>query len=245
MKYRELEVEGFLKNFIHSFWEYETGDEAVEHTIIPDGYFDLIAEFECDTLQRIKLTGVWAKPVHVVICASTTLFAIRFKLLAAEYLFQREMKSILNSTQHLPLDFWNINGYTRGDFGKFVHDTVGRLEHSLKHLREIDSRKLRLFELAYTNPSLGVEQLAAGVYWSSRQINRYLNCRFGFPLKTFLSIVRCNAAYTGIANGDLAPGDSFFDQAHFIKEIKKHTGATPGELAENENVRFLQLATRA
>lgn len=37
---------------------------------------------------------------------------------------------------------------------------------------------------------------------------------------------------------------TYFDQAHFIKEIKKYTEKTPRELSKNENVRFLQLATK-
>jgi AraC-like DNA-binding protein len=39
------------------------------------------------------------------------------------------------------------------------------------------------------------------------------------------------------------PQEDYFDQAHFIKEIKKYTGTTPKELHKNENVRFLQLST--
>ncbi|MGL5890192.1 MAG: AraC family transcriptional regulator, partial [Bacteroidia bacterium] len=69
----------------------------------------------------------------------------------------------------------------------------------------------------------------------------YFNSRFGFPLKEFLKIVRCNASYKDIAGGNLSPQKNFFDQAHFIKELKKYTGKTPKELYKNENGRFLQL----
>jgi len=56
MKYREIKPNGFLTNFLHSFWEYETDETDYEHTIIPDGYFDLIAEFENDKLKLVKFS---------------------------------------------------------------------------------------------------------------------------------------------------------------------------------------------
>jgi len=122
MKYREIKPNGFLKNFIHSFWEYGTSETEFEHTIIPDGYFDLIAEFENDTLKLVKLTGVWTNPINVKIPKLSKIFAVRFKLLATEYLFQQEIKSILNSTRNLPLNFWNINTYVVNDFEKFTSE---------------------------------------------------------------------------------------------------------------------------
>ena len=241
MKYREIKPNGFLTNFIQSFWEYETFEDEFEHTIIPDGYFDLIAEYENGDLYFVKLTGVWTNPVNVKIPKSTKIFAVRFKLLAAEYLFRQEIKTILNTTEKLPFDFWNINTYRNDEFEKFTAEISNRLENSIKHLKEIDNRKLKLFELAYGTQNFTVEELSEKCFWSSRQINRYFNRRFGFSLKTFLNIVRCNASYSDISEGNLFPQEDYFDQAHFIKEIKKYTGTTPKELHKNENVRFLQL----
>lgn len=244
MKYREIKPRGFLTNFIHSFWEYESSGNAFEHTIIPDGYFDVIAIFKTGTLESINITGVWTKPVDVKIPKSTKIFAIRFNLISTEYLFQHEIKTILNTTKELPLSFWNINTYLSNDFDKFAFEISNRLENSIKHLKEIDNRKLKLFELAYNKRNLSVEKLSESVCWSSRQINRYFNKQFGFSLKVFLSIVRCNASYKEIAKGDLHSGNNFFDQPHFIREIKKYTGRTPSQLFQNQNVRFIQLLTK-
>lgn len=245
MKYREIKPNGFLINFIESYWEYETSETDIEHTIIPDGYFDLIVEFDKNTLKFVKLTGVWTKPINVHIPKSTKIFGIRFKLLATEYLFQHEIKSILNTSENLPLNFWNIDTYQSNDFEKFVADISKHLENSIKHLKEIDNRKLKLFELVYGTKNLTVEKLSENIFWSSRQINRYFNQQFGFSLKTFLNVVRCNASYSSISEGKLFPSENYFDQAHFIKEIKKHTGTTPSQLLKNKNVRFLQLATKS
>ena len=245
LTYNEVKPIGFLTNFIESLWEYEALETDYVHTIIPDGCFDLIAEFENGTLKAIKLTGVWINPIDVKIPKSTKILAIRFKLLAAEYLFQQELKSILNTAKDLPLTFWNIHLYQGQDLQKFASEIFNRIENLIKCSKAIDDKKRKLFELVYKRQSLSVKELSERVFWSSRQINRYFNQQFGFPLKTFLNVIRCYTSYNEISKGNLFPKANYFDQAHFIKEIKKHTNATPGELFKNENVRFLQLATQS
>lgn len=242
MKYREIEPSGFLNVFVQCFWEYENAEKEIEHTILPDGYFDLIVEFENEILKAIKLTGVWTKPINVTMPKSTKMFAIRFKLLATEYLFQQEIKSILDTTKHLPFNFWNINTFQSNEFEKFVADVNNKLNNTIKRLKEIDRRKLELFELIYQDKLKSVKELSQNVSWSSRQINRYFNSQFGLPLKEFLKIIRCKSSYADISNGVLFPQKDFFDQAHFIKNVKKYTGTTPKELYKNKNDRFLQLS---
>ncbi|WP_268849365.1 helix-turn-helix domain-containing protein [Flavobacterium aestivum] len=242
MKYKEHKPNGYIDNFVQCFWEYENADTEILHTILPDGYFDLIAEFDNDILTTVKLTGVWTKPKDITIPKKTKIFAIRFKLLATEYLFQKEIKSILDTVQNLPFNFWNIDTYQSYEFERFVADITNRIDNSIKHLKEIDNRKLKLFEFIYQGQAETVSELSEKVFWSSRQINRYFNQQFGFSLKEFLKIVRCNATYKDISNGNLSPQTNFFDQAHFIKEVKKYTGATPKELHKNKNDRFLQLS---
>lgn len=81
------------------------------------------------------------------------------------------------------------------------------------------------------------------VFWTSRQINRYFKDRFGIPLKSYCKILKCFASFNHIKKGQLYPEQNYFDQSHFIKDLKKHTGNNPTELFENKNDRFLQLAT--
>ena len=90
MSYKEIKPTGILSNFVQSFWYYETSETAVNHTILPDGYFDLIVEFENQALSKVKLTGIWTTPKNIQIHKNTTFFAIRFKLLALEYFFKTE-----------------------------------------------------------------------------------------------------------------------------------------------------------
>ena len=242
MKYREIEPNGFLNNFVKCFWYYETTDKEIQHTILPDGHFDLIAEFENEILTTVKLTGIWTKPKDIQIHKNTKFFAIRFKLLAIEYIFQKEIKSILDETINLPFSFWNIDKYKSDEFERFATEITSNLDTSIKHLKQIDDRKLKLFDFVYEQKTKTVAEISSKVFWSSRQINRYFQTQFGITLKEFLNIVRCNATYEEISNGNLNPNSDYFDQAHFIKEIRKYTGATPKVLNQNKNDRFLQLS---
>ena len=242
MRYREIEPNGFLNNFVKCFWYYETTDKEIQHTILPDGYFDLIAEFENETLTTVKLTGIWTKPKDIQIPKNTKFFAIRFKLLAIEYIFQKEIKSILDEIVNLPFSFWHIDKYKSVEFEKFATEITSNLDTTIKHLKQIDDRKLKLFDFVYEQKTKTVAEISSKVFWSSRQINRYFQTQFGITLKEFLKIVRCNATYEEISNGNLNPNFDYFDQAHFIKEIRKYTGATPKVLNQNKNDRFLQLS---
>ncbi len=211
---------------------------------MPDGYFDLIAEFEDNKLSLVQLTGIWTTPKHLDIPKNKTYIAIRFKLPAAEYLFQRELKSILDASLSLPFHFWHINQFQNHQFEDFVSHTTQHIENLIKHnIKEMDNRKLKLFDLVYQQHIKTVAELADKVSWSSRQINRYFNAQFGFSLKAFLKIVRCKSSYKHLSKGVLYPENGYFDQAHFIKEVRKYTGVTPKELHENKNDRFLQLST--
>ena len=242
MRYREIEPNGFLNNFVKCFWYYETTDTEIQHTILPDGYFDLIAEFENETLTTVKLTGIWTKPKDRQIPNNTKFFAIRFKLIAIEYIFQKEIKSILDEIVNLHFSFWNIDKFKSDEFERFATEITSNLDTSIKHLKQIDSRKLKLFDSVYEQKTKTVAEISSTVFWSSRQINRYFQTQFGITLKEFLNIVRCNATYEEISNGILNPNSDYFDQAHFIKEIRKYTGATPKVLNQNKNDRFLQLS---
>ena len=110
----------------------------------------------------------------------------------------------------------------------------------------IDSRKQNLFNLLYqTNGEQTVEEYSQQVFWTSRQINRYFNDRFGISLKSYCKILKCFASFKHIRKGQLYPQQNYFDQSHFIKDLKKLTGHNPTALFENKNDRFLQLATMA
>lgn len=242
MKYEEIYATGALSNFVKYFWWYEHTGEDIEYTILPDACFDLVVDFENNHLENIYLTGIWNQPVKLIVTKGATLLAVRFKIIAAEYLLKREIKSITNGMTILPKDYWNIHLTKSTEFEQFSLDLSAHMTSILNQQNDIDKRKLKLFKLIYSEQFQSVNELSEKTGWSSRQINRYFNEHFGFPLKTLLNIIRCNASYSDISKGNLYPEKTYTDQAHFIKEIKRYTANSPRQLKKNENDRFLQLS---
>jgi AraC-like DNA-binding protein len=241
MIYKEVVPNPKLTDLVRSFWCFQnTSTNTLSYTVLPDGNVDLIIKIKDNDLESVDFYGIWTKQIEVEIKANTTVWAVTFKPLAIEYLFKKSIAQLLNGYEHLDFSTFDINTFPLNDFHKFVERiTTVFLNHP-----KTDNRKIELFNLLFdNNGSLTVEKLSNQLFWQSRQINRYFKAQFGLSLKAYANILRCFASYTPIKAGILVPNDDFYDQSHFIKEIKKHTGVKPTELYENKNDRFLQFHT--
>lgn len=244
MNYQEKHTKGFISNFIKSFWEFENTEKECVYEILPDGFFDLIFEIHNGLISEISLTGVWTKQIKISIPKNTKLIGVRFKLIASECISKQSIKELKNTKTELPITFLGAENIPLQDFQKIIDSLSQNILYSLKNLKEIDNRKFDLFKILYEQKgNITVKKLSERIFWSSRQINRYFSDQFGFSLKTFCNILKCNSSFSQIANGKLFPEKEYYDQAHFIKEIKRYTGVTPKDLYHNKNDRFLQLST--
>ncbi len=245
MNYQEIEPHHSLNQFVKRFWRFENSTPfTLNYTILPDGYFDLIIKITNNKLEGISLFGLWTKEIEVIIPANTTILGICLKPLSAEYILNENIAKNLNGFKTLSNDFWNINNRNLKSFPKFVKEINSEMLFTLKKVKSFDYRMQNLFNLLFTsNGSLTVDELSKQTFWSSRQINRYFKNKFGITLKAYANILRCASSYLDIRDGNLFPRQEYYDQAHFIKEIKRHTGYKPKELHKNKNDRFLQFST--
>jgi AraC-like DNA-binding protein len=245
MIYKEFQPDKLLTDFVKNYWWFDNSTtQQLDFTILPDGCFDLIVSFDSYQQEEISLTGIWTKQVEVSIEPNRQLFGIRFKLLAVDYILQQSISSFADSEQKQENGFWQLNETSFENLEKVTENLNKVMLSILGTQKSIDSRKQNLFNLLYqTNGEQTVEQYSQQVFWTSRQINRYFKGRFGIALKPYCKILKCFASYKHIKRGQLYPEHNYFDQSHFIKELKKHTGNNPTELFENKNDRFLQLAT--
>lgn len=243
MKYEEIKTDGYLSNFVKCFWTSETLTKSSDYTILPDGYFDLIVEIKKKKISSIKLTGIWTVPIGIKTEIQIEVFAVRFKPLAIELLENINLKALLNSSINLGTDFMGIDKLAFDNFKDFCKHIEHYLKTRIEKTKTVSDLKIRLFNEIFKKEVFNVQELSERIFWTSRQINRYFNLTFGLSLKEYLNIIRCNQTYKDISNKKLAPQSKYFDQSHFIKEIKRYTGVTPKELSRNENDRFLQLLT--
>lgn len=232
-----------LADFVESFWLLQNHSEK-DIVILPDGRIDLFLSQSATEPFHITLSGLETESNQATLTAKTTMFAISFKLLATEYIFQNTVSGLLNNATYLPVDFWNFSTDDMQDFFLFCQKASQKIQSLLP--KEIDSRKRQLFDLIYSSSgALTVNELSEKVFWSSRQINRYFNQQFGLSLKAYCNILRFRASFNHIKNGKLFPQQDFADQSHFIKEVKKLSGVSPKELKRNQNDRFIQFSILA
>ena len=253
--------------FVQNFWMMENvSGKDVEATVLPDGMVDLFFVRVGEGPFRILLKGVDIEPSAVVVEAGARMFAISFRLPAVEYLLETPVADIVNMVRVMPDGFWGFGAGDLEDFegfcrkaGQVIGVMVGDAATG-EHVKAVvgdaatgrqgggsaptDNRKKELFELIYSsNGSLSVKELSERVFWSSRQINRYFNQQFGLSLKAYCGILRFRASFEHIKAGKLFPEGDYFDQSHFIKEVKRLSGVLPKDLRQNKNGRFLQFSS--
>ncbi len=240
--YQQIEPIEDLKDLVHSFWtHYNVTSEPETLSIFPDSFFKIVFLAREGQVLDYFVTGLWAKTKEFTIPANTSSFGCRLMILAPEYLLARKVDSIFGSSEKLPYSYLNLRDFDLRDFETIVKRWQEELIR-LKPKRSIEPKKKRLSELLYEmKGEISANEVSRQVFWSNRQINRYLNDRLGISLKTYLDMQKVYEAYLQIRKGILFPEKAFFDQSHFIRTIKKYTGETPSGLLKQIDDRFIQL----
>ena len=239
-EYEIVKPNNVLSDFVDSFWMVANHSEQPKDIIIlPDGRIDIIFSLLPDGIFKITLMGLENEASKTTFPSKTSIFAISLKPLVIEYLPDLQISDLLNQGRRLPTDFWGFNLKDFHDLECFHNKATNTITTHIK--QKIDDRKRKLFALIYASKGeLTVQELSDKVYWSSRQINRYFNQQFGLSLKAYCNILRFRASFPHLKEGKLFPQQNYADQAHFIREVKKHAGVVPKELAKNKNDRFIQ-----
>lgn len=240
--YKEIKPSKHIDDFVHSFWAHTNiEDTPKEITISPDSFFKIIFLVQKNQIINYFMTGIWTDNKNFVIPPNTSIFGCRLRILAPEFLINEEIASILNSLKQLELSYLNLGDFTLTNFEFIVKQWETELS-KLKPNKSIQANKLRLSQLLYgSKEGLSTTDVSNQIFWTNRQINRYLNKYIGISLKKYLNIQKIYASYLQIRDGKLYPQKNYFDQAHFIKEVKKHTGETPKSLYQKQNDHFIQL----
>ncbi len=247
--YKEIKVKGKLSTFVKSFWYFENKENKTQnYSILPDGCFDLLIYFKENKEKEIYLTGLWDKNIDVSIPAKTKILAIRFRPISAEYIIETKIVDLLNSMISISTEKIGFIGNLNTDYQSlesFAASNTAKIQSILGTEKGIDIRKERVFDLLFKNKGVvSIKEISEQAFWSNRQIRRYFKENYGLTIKKYANILRINSTYKDLANGKHYPQTEYFDQSHFIKEIKKYTGENPKTLIKNKNDRFLQLSTK-
>ena len=98
---------------------------------------------------------------------------------------------------------------------------------------------MKVIEKLYENPKeQSVTDIAKELGYNERNLYRVFKANFGVSPKVLLNILRLHLCLTLILEKkmtliDIALFCGFYDQSHFIKEIKKYTGISPLKIIED------------
>ena len=216
--------------------------EIETSTFAPDGFFKIIIIFQNNQIIRYFKTGIATQPKKIQLPPNTIGVGCRFKILAPEYIFSKSFAYLKDQEEELDIDFLNVNFFDISNLDKLKEQWEKELLKIMPN-KKPHNNKIRLSRLLYDSTiTLSVKQVSEQIFWEQKQINRYLNKYLGISLKTYINIQRAYVAYFDIKQGILSPNqDSFYDQSHFIKEIKKYTGTSPKKVFQNQKEIFKQI----
>jgi hypothetical protein len=244
MIYSQRQAHQNLKDYVRCYWKIENKDKDFQsYTILPDGFFDLLICYHHGKLEKVFLTGLWNEKTTVAISPETTIYGVQFRLLAIEGIIRESIALLLNNIKEVEKSYLRLDGFNENSDDCFFEYLNESLLSCIEEQGLIDSRKSTLLKLV--NETKGNETIAfysQKALWSGRQINRYFQAIFGLSLKSYCGIRKCATTFSQIKKGELYPQQGYFDQAHYIKEIKKIAGFTPKILLKNEDDRFLQFS---
>lgn len=242
--YRHFDPCSRLSEYVHSFWIYANQSEEIKtYTFTPDGFFYIIIYYHKNQIVRYLRTGIFTQPTEAKVLPNTIVIGCRFKILATESLFNKPIANLVNQREFFDTEYLNAKNFDISNFDKLKVQWEKELLKLLPNEKPSEN-KLRLSRLLYKSiGTLSVKEISNQCFWEQKQINRYFNKYLGISLKTYMSIQRTYNACFQIKKGDLSPApfDMFYDQSHFIKEIKKYTGVSPKVVFKNQDELFSQI----
>ncbi len=243
--YREFEPDLRLKDYIKSYWYFNIRTNSIKpFDILPDGYFDLLVVIKENRIISTQLTGIWSKSISISYSENTDVFGIRFKPLSIGGLFKFNIKESLDASQNVMLKDFDLNKQILIDclngFPEFLVDYLNKQFLQLIPNNKTDKRLKKCFDLIDTSiGNITVDEISNTIGLSARQLYRLINNMIGIGIKDYSKIVRFKNSLRDVKNNK-SDYFHYYDQSHYIREIKQFTGMTPEKLDLKNNDRFIQ-----
>ncbi len=243
--YREFEPDARLKDYIKAYWYFCIRTNTQKpFDILPDGYFDLLVVIKENQVVDTRLTGIWSKSVSISYSENTEVFGIRFKPLSIGGLFNFNINNALDNHLNIALADLDLNTQIVIDslngFPSFLVNYLDKQFLKLAASNTSDRRLQKCFELIDSSVgTLTVDQISKTIGLSSRQLHRLVSNMIGIGVKDYSKIVRFKKSLRDVKSNK-SDYFHYYDQSHYIREIKHYTGMTPEQLDLNNNDRFIQ-----
>jgi AraC-like DNA-binding protein len=260
MFYREYQPWPALADFVKCFWIMEATHNPFQgkEALIPDGCIELIfnlgtpykrydPENNSALLKHSHLVGERDRYFLIEQTRAVHLIAARFKP-GGLYPFVRfSIAEVTNQTVDLDLIF-----------GSRIKEIEAKLFETRKHQKKIDLLQQALLQqlkepashattiaalklIQHRHGNISVEALMRELGANYKYLERHFLQIVGLTPKVFNRITRFQYVMQTLryaafhAWPSMALDCGYYDQAHFIKEFKEFTGATPSEFVARQN----------
>lgn len=211
--------------------------KTIYNHILPDACIDMVINFVDKT---ILFAGFSDETEPFALNQKIEYMGIRFKPGAFYTLFQIEASQVMDCM----VTFNAVEKKFSLDKIFSLHKVADQIdlikEYLIMKIKKVkDKRFIHLVDQLYRNPKeKSVEILAKDLGYNQRHLYRVFKIQYGISPKVLLNIVRLHLCLTLLLEEkknliDIALLCGFYDQSHFIKEIKRYTGISPIQLLEN------------
>ncbi len=238
IKYEEYRIKE-LKDYCMCFWTMKSTrvlNETIYNYILPDACIDIVIDF---SKRTICFAGFSKETIPFQLNEKIDFLGVRLKPGAFYVLFGVPADRIMDN----PIPFSEIDNQNSLERIFQVTELNERLpilkNYLLKRIHENFSiETIQFIEELYKNPSeQNVITMAKHYGYHERHLYRLFKTNYGISPKVLLNILRLHLCLTLMIDKDMdlvdiANGCGFYDQSHFIREIKKYTGFSPLRLLE-------------
>lgn len=234
--YREYHIKE-LSDYCMCIWEMKSRldfDKTIYNNILPDACIDIVVDFLNNT---ICFAGFSAETEPMQLHDKIDSMGVRLKPGAFKAIFHLNADDIMDNPIpfgeiekdcDLTIIFSNISSGERiSVLKKYLLDKISDAE---------DTTFIEIVDNLYQNPQdQKVHDIATHFNYNQRQLFRMFKKHYGISPKVLLNILRLHLCLTLILEGQaeligISMLCGFYDQAHFIKEIKRYTGISPLQL---------------
>lgn len=238
IKYEEYQLEE-LSDYCMCIWTIHSKralNKTIYNYILPDACIDIVIDFSNKT---IHFAGFSKDTVAFKLNKKIDFIGVRLKPSAFYIIFGINADKIMDS----PIPFTEIDN--QSNLEKIftlvnIHERINILKkYLLEKIKYKSSLEfIQLVELLYETPTeQKVINIAQKCGYKERHLYRIFKMNYGVSPKVLLNILRLHLCLTLMIEKDMNLIDiasicGFYDQAHFIKEIKRYTGFSPLQLLE-------------
>ena len=261
MQFQTFPIEAALRSYLVRIWAFRgvlpLGDLRL---IAPSGEMKLILPFHGaptsttrgisyrHTESSCSIVGQLTSPSTISAVGAIGMLGVTFKPAGARCFLGLPLAEIAESivsSGDLPGSDWDDLASRVAETAAITTKVRKVQEFLIRSLQrgDVDHRALDLAvrEIELSRGVIRIHDLSDRVGWTRRHLDREFSERVGLSPKSFANIVRFQRLYAlGLVSGDWPRSldelyESYYDQAHFIRQFERFTGYAPGAFRGRQN----------